>query len=132
MDRENAALVIRRRADGYFGLHMWRRELSRVAVASRQRRGGDGACMKNAGARHRWCRVRVHCYICTRCGCGRVNEEAKGRWIVTFHAPDGRAIVGGPTPPCRSGRHTAAYLAKYESAIAVGGLPKAPRDEALI
>ncbi len=80
--------------------------------------------MKNAGARHRWCRVRVHVYICTVCGCGRVNAQDKGRWVTTFHAPDGHTINGGPTPACRAGRHSAAYLAKYESAIAVGGLPK--------
>lgn len=85
--------------------------------------------MKNAGERHRWCRIRVHVYIYTVCGCGRVNEEHRGRWLVTFHAPDGRAVEGGPTPPCRIGRHTAAYLAKYESAIAVGGLPKERADK---
>lgn len=75
-------------------------------------------------ARHSWCRVKVHVYICTKCGGGKVNEEPQpGRWQTRFYMPNGRASIGA-TPPCEAGPRTAAWLRKYESAIAVGGLPK--------
>lgn len=75
-------------------------------------------------ARHRWIRVRVHVYICQRCGCGRVNEQRRGgEWVTTFHRPDGTS-QSRPTPPCLVGPKTGVYLRKYETAIGVGGLPK--------
>jgi len=58
-----------------------------------------------------------------------VNEDmGRGSWRTRFYTPDGRA-EDYFTPPCRPGPRTAAALAKYESAIAVGGLPKEKGDD---
>lgn len=81
--------------------------------------------------RHAWCRVKVHVYVCTKCGCGRVNEDmGRGHWRTRFYKPDGTA-EDYVTPLCVIGPKTAAALRKYESAIAVGGLPKETTDDRL-
>lgn len=81
-------------------------------------------------ARHRWVRVKVHVYICETCGCGKVNAEPQpSNWETRYFAPNGKSQTRW-TPPCEVGPLTAAYLKKYESAIAVGGLPKEQADAA--
>lgn len=74
---------------------------------------------RRPGTRHKWVKVRVHVYICTKCGCGSVNEQdARSNWFTTYHTPDGRSAVERHVPPCEVGQFTEAYLKKYESAIA--------------
>lgn len=77
-------------------------------------------------ARHRWVKLRVHAYICRRCGCGRTNALESGKWIATFHTPDGVSAPREVTPSCEPGPRTAAYLAKHGfeqllPKVAVGG-----------
>lgn len=69
--------------------------------------------------RHKWVKVRLHVYICRQCGCGSVNAQgAKGEWFTTYHKPDGSSEVARHVPACEPGAFTAAYLKRYESAIA--------------
>jgi hypothetical protein len=64
--------------------------------------------------RHRWYKLRVHVYICTRCGTGRVNaQRTSGEWFTTFHRPNSHSVVSPRVPPCERGPHTEKYLAKY-------------------
>ncbi len=73
-----------------------------------------------ASSRHKWSKICVHKYICKKCGCGRVNaQDLRGNWFATFHTPDGKSNVSAHVPPCAIGPRTAAYLAKYEAAIAL-------------
>jgi len=68
--------------------------------------------------RHRWVKLRIHVYICRTCGCGRVNDQdMSGRWFVTWHLPNGKAIATAKTPECATGEKTQAYLAKYAKEI---------------
>lgn len=81
-----------------------------------------------AAKRHSWVRVKVHVYICQQCGCGRVHEDlGRGSWQTKYHKPDGTSQLIG-APRCEVGPLSAAYLGKYESAIAMGGLPKEKGD----
>lgn len=73
-------------------------------------------------ARHRWLKLRLHAYICTKCGTGKVNSCDAGGWSVTYHLPDGTSHVSPRVPACAPGPRTAQYLARHESAIAVGGM----------
>ena len=70
--------------------------------------------------RHAWVKVRVHCYICRRCGTGKVNSLERVGWVATFHTPDGLSTVRDHVPPCAPGPRTAQYLAKHQTAIACG------------
>lgn len=70
--------------------------------------------------RHRWVKLRLHVYICRKCGCGKVNaQDARGGWFATFHLPDGRSIAPSHVPPCEVGPRTPAYLAKYSEVLEV-------------
>lgn len=78
-----------------------------------------------ARRRHRWIRLRVHAYICERCGCGKVNTHTGGGgWVQVYHTSDGRASAARQVPECVKGLRTSAALKKYESVIGVGGLRK--------
>jgi hypothetical protein len=67
--------------------------------------------------RHKWVKLRIHVYICTVCGCGRVNDNDEGDWRTTFHLPTGESKVLRHVPPCDVGPLTPKYLARYESDI---------------
>lgn len=68
---------------------------------------------------HSWTKVKLHVYICCKCGCGSVNHYAGARgWITTVYYPDGTSEVSNKLRPCARGPKTDAYLAKYASAIA--------------
>ncbi len=71
-------------------------------------------------ARHRWVKLRLHVYICRRCGAGKVNaQDAGGRWRATFHLPSGRSVTVGHVPRCVVGPLTEKYLGKYRATLAV-------------
>jgi hypothetical protein len=68
---------------------------------------------------HAWVKLRIHVYICRKCGCGRVNWQNKnGEWVTTFHTSSGHSISSTRRPPCEVGSRTAPALRKYEAAIA--------------
>ena len=76
--------------------------------------------------RHRaWVPLRKHVYICAGCGTGKENSQTdRGRWITTYHTPDGRSQVLSRTPPCVPGPRTAAALRKHAAAIAAADVEK--------
>lgn len=67
--------------------------------------------------RHKWQKLRLHVYICWKCGCGRVNACVKGQWQTTFHRPDGTSVVSAHVPPCEVGSLTQKYLARYSDQL---------------
>lgn len=68
-------------------------------------------------SRHRWYHPREHVYICVKCGTGKVNRLEGGRWLTTFHLPNGKSIETPVTPPCEEGPLTAQYIGKYANEI---------------
>lgn len=68
--------------------------------------------------RHRWLKLRLHTYICRKCGTGRVNALVSGGWQTTYHRPDGTSEVLSHVPPCERGPKTDAALAKYATELA--------------
>lgn len=69
--------------------------------------------------RHSWVKLRIHVYICRKCGAGRVNEQRPdGTWRTWWHRPTGESLVAQRTPPCERGQMTETFLKKYEAAIA--------------
>jgi hypothetical protein len=71
-------------------------------------------------ARHRWAKVKVHCYVCSKCGTCYVNKQDRtGGWFRTWHLPDGSRVHSLRTPACEAGPATAKRLQHYASAIAV-------------
>lgn len=68
--------------------------------------------------RHRWLKLRLHVYICRKCGTGRVNAQVAGGWRTTYHRPDGTSEVLSHVPPCERGPKTDAALAKYATELA--------------
>jgi hypothetical protein len=78
--------------------------------------------------RHRWVKLRLHVYICRKCGTGKVNSQRAGEWITTFHCPEGTSITSAHVPPCAVGPFTKKYLAAYSDAIDVATAePEAPQ-----
>lgn len=72
--------------------------------------------------RHRWVKLRIHVYICRKCGCGKVNAQRGGRWVQTYHLPTGESRQLAKAPPCEVGPQTSRYLAHYAEDIARGGM----------
>lgn len=69
--------------------------------------------------RHKWFKLRVHVYICGKCGTGKVNEERQpGYWVATYHRPDGTSSVLSHVPPCEEGPLTVKFIGKYAEQIA--------------
>jgi hypothetical protein len=100
-------------------------------LATGDDRGGDEARSREtpsaaAGAvggpeapvvRHGWVKLKIHVYICEKCGTGQVNAFRGGRWVKTFHRPDGTHVEFAHVPPCVPGPFTAKYLAAYADVI---------------
>jgi hypothetical protein len=63
--------------------------------------------------RHRWLKLRIHCYICRKCGTGKVNARGEDGWFATFYCGNGTTVLGPHVPPCEVGPKTEAYLGKY-------------------
>lgn len=71
-------------------------------------------------SRHRWVKLRLHVYICRKCGCGKVNAQGPGGdWFATYHRPDGTSVVTSRVPPCATGPRSSAYLAKHALSLEV-------------
>ena len=69
-------------------------------------------------ARHSWAKLRIHVYICRKCGMGKVNSMGDGGWVATYHGPDGKSEPAQYVPSCERGPLTEKYLAKYAAEIA--------------
>ena len=68
--------------------------------------------------RHAWVKLRLHVYVCRKCGTGKVNSESGGVWLSTFHGPRGETVTGPHVPPCEPGPLTQKYLTKYAAEVA--------------
>jgi hypothetical protein len=68
--------------------------------------------------RHSWVKIRIHVYVCKRCGMGKVNSDGADGWQTTYHFPTGVSRIEHYTPPCEAGPLTPKYLAKYAKEIA--------------
>lgn len=78
-------------------------------------------------ARHRWVKLKIHVYICVKCGMGKVNhEEEPNWWRTTYKFPDGTERVEHHTPPCAKGKHTELRLSKVQHIIDEKLGPKKP------
>ena len=75
-------------------------------------------------ARHSWVKLRLHVYICRRCGMGKVNDPDAFR--TTFHCPDGAEVRGTKTPACEIGPRSLAALHKYANELAASKNPDVP------
>lgn len=71
--------------------------------------------------RHSWVKLRLHTYICRRCGCGKVNAQKAGAWQTTFHLPTGASVVSASVPACKPGQYTPAFLLKYKAEVLAAG-----------
>lgn len=69
--------------------------------------------------RHSWLKVKLHIYICRKCGSKKVNvEKSPNNWVAEWHTPDGDVIELRHAPPCAAGPLTAErlqLLAAWES-----------------
>ncbi|CAB4177418.1 hypothetical protein UFOVP998_36 [uncultured Caudovirales phage] len=69
--------------------------------------------------KHSWVKLRLHHYICRKCGCGKVNAQDDRRlWVTTYHLPTGESKALRHTPQCEWGPKSLAYLERYDSEIA--------------
>lgn len=61
--------------------------------------------------RHSWVKLKVHNYLCRKCGTGKRNQQREnGEWFATYHKADGTAIVSAHVPTCERGELTAERL----------------------
>lgn len=68
--------------------------------------------VRGSGVRHHsWVKVKVHNYVCRKCGARKVNvEKNPGHWVAEWHTPDGKVRELPLAPPCVEGFETAARL----------------------
>jgi hypothetical protein len=86
-----------------------------------------------SGERHSWVKLRIHVYICVKCGAGRENKQDRiGGWYTTWFLPTGERRNTFERPPCVRGPLTDRYLGKYadhiEAAVAVRSARRGSRD----
>jgi hypothetical protein len=68
--------------------------------------------------RHKWVKLRLHVYLCRKCGTGYVNAQtAGGVWYRTYHRADGISEVSTCVPECAPGPRGARALQKYADAL---------------
>jgi hypothetical protein len=60
--------------------------------------------------RHAWTKLRIHVYVCRRCGTGKENEQRGVEWVTTYHRSDGSSVESARVPPCDVGPNTGLYL----------------------
>ena len=61
--------------------------------------------------RHSWTKLKIHNYLCRKCGMGKRNaQDPNGGWFTTWHKSDGEAVVSAHVPPCETGALTAELL----------------------
>lgn len=69
--------------------------------------------------RHGWVKLRLHFYICRKCGTGKENVQKGDNYYETmYHLPTGESKFMKNTPACEVGPRTVKYLAKYAEQIA--------------
>lgn len=69
--------------------------------------------------RHSWVKLRLHVYMCRKCGTGYENKQDRtGGWFRVFYLPD-KSIHRSPhVPVCEPGPTTLKRLEHYRSALA--------------
>lgn len=76
---------------------------------------------------HAWVKVKLHNYVCQKCGMRKVNvEKSRGQWIAEWHKPDGAVVELRLSPACAPGPQTAerlAWLADWQAKQFTGGVP---------
>lgn len=59
---------------------------------------------------HSWFKVKLHNYICRKCGARKVNVDDRGGWSSEWHLSDGSIVRRTLAPPCVVGPETSARL----------------------
>lgn len=81
-------------------------------------RPSRGQVVSDKKPRHRWLKLRLHVYLCKKCGCGKENVQKGDNYYETmYHLPTGESKFMKSTPACEVGPRTALYLAKYQAQI---------------
>lgn len=94
-------------------------------IADALRREPESAPTFEKWPRHRWVKVKVHCYVCRQCGlCKENGQRGNGDWFVTWHLPTGESHDVPATPPCAASHLTAKRLKHYAPAIAIADAEK--------
>ncbi len=58
-------------------------------------------------SRHSWTKLKLHNYLCKKCGTGKRNAQREsGEWFTTWHRADGTVVVSIATPACEPGELT--------------------------
>jgi hypothetical protein len=61
--------------------------------------------------RHSWTKLKLHNYLCRKCGTGKRNARREnGEWFATYHRANGEAVESIHVPPCETGPLTAKRL----------------------
>lgn len=67
----------------------------------------EGSRVEMSKSRHSWTKLKVHNYLCKKCGTGKRNVQSEnGEWFATYHRADGTVVVSAQTPPCETGQLT--------------------------
>ena len=67
------------------------------------------AVNRAAGSRvqhHSWVKVKLHNYVCRKCGTRKVNVPKGGGWAAEWHRPDGSVLELPLSPKCEVGPQT--------------------------
>lgn len=80
--------------------------------------------------RHSWVKLRVHVYMCKKCGTAYENKQDRtGGWYRTYFLPDRRQVNASHVPPCEPGPTTSKRIEHYAAAIACYGVGGAKSEE---
>lgn len=56
-------------------------------------------------SRHSWVKLKVHWYLCRKCGTGKRNaQDLDGGWFTTFHKANGEAVISAHVTACERGK----------------------------
>lgn len=61
--------------------------------------------------RHAWVKLKLHNYICRKCGTGKRNaQDRSGEWFATYHRATGEIVTSRYVPECEVGQLTTERL----------------------
>lgn len=71
-----------------------------------------------AAPRHSWLKLRLHVYMCIRCGAGYENiQDRTGGWYRRWFLPDRSTVNTLRTLPCEPGPTTAKRILHYSAQL---------------
>lgn len=75
---------------------------------------------------HSWFKVKLHNYICDKCGVRKINVVQGDSWTTEWHLLDGSTRRQPLAPACVEGSETTArlaWLASFKAQIAAAAVP---------